>query len=317
MIEIVKMASGRTWHNLKEKQAERIKLYLLKKGGEEEEVKNPNERWRIRLFNSTFTYYPNGTLYSSPPHSSENDILTVYQAIEKIAGPRYELPDREFLLGFDETGKGEIIGPIVLTGVLFPAALFSKVDAIVGLANTKKRHNLNYWERTFTQLSLLKEEGFSYIVEEIPPDQLSGNNLNRLLDKGYKKIINLFLKGILKERGNLARYRLVLDDYGVGGKFQQFLQSLQRKEGKVIITPNADEKYLEVKVASIIAKRFREKIIKRIKENPKYQIGGLTIGSGNSADKTTKEWLKKWWETYKNFPWFVKKSFKPVKGMGG
>ncbi|MEO0102313.1 MAG: hypothetical protein ABIK81_01260 [candidate division WOR-3 bacterium] len=309
------MANGQTWHNLKGEKGEKIRNYLLKAGGRGEKINNENELWRISFSTSLFTYYQNGTLYCTPPAPSDQNTLSVWSVIEKITGPRYEPPEREFLFGLDETGKGEIIGPVILVGVIFPQELFATIDSIIGLANTKKRHPLGYWEKIFGQLGELQEKGVSYIREEISPNQLFGMNLNRLLDKGYRKIINQFLKGSLKEGESLARYRIVIDDYGVGERMELFLRSLKKKGGEVIITPNADEKYLEVKAAAIIAKRFRERIIKRIKENPQYQIGGLTIGSGNSADKETKEWLKKWWETYKNFPWFVKKSFKTIKRL--
>lgn len=308
------MASGRTWYNLKEEKAEKIRAYLLMKGGEEEKVKNQNESWRICFSTSFFIYYQNGTLYCPPPEPSDAEIFSIWQMIEEIAGPRYSLPKRDFLFGLDETGKGEIIGPVILAGVLFPTELFPTIDTIVGLANTKKRHSLGYWERSFEKLLALKERGFLYLIEEISPTQLGGENLNRLLDKGYKKIINRFLKGILA-KGDLANYRIVIDDYGVGDRFSSFLKSLKEKRGEVIIAQNGDEKYLEVKTAALVAKRFRERIVKRIKDDPKYQIAGLTIGSGNLADKETKEWLRRWWESYKDFPWFVKKSFKTIKGL--
>jgi len=35
--------TGRTWHNIEDKTANKIKDYLLKQGGSEEEVKNPYE----------------------------------------------------------------------------------------------------------------------------------------------------------------------------------------------------------------------------------------------------------------------------------
>jgi ribonuclease HII len=300
--------NGKTWRNLKEEKADEIKTFLLKAGGKEETRKNPSEVWRIRLPDALFTYYQNRTLYIAHGPSEKN-LLPIYQKMEEIAGPRYSSPDREMLFGLDETGKGEIIGPVILAGVSFPKELFPTIDKIVGLSDTKRPHKFPYWENIFKQLSSLKVKGFAYFVEEISPDKLRKENLNRLLDKGYKKIINIFLKGMGEEK-RLKEYRIVLDDYGIGKNFRRFLQCLQEKGAEVIVVKSADSEYLEVKTAAILAKRFRERIIKKIKENPKYQIAGLTIGSGNLSDKETKEWLRKWKEVYKNFPYFVKQSFK-------
>jgi len=61
-------------------------------------------------------------------------------AIDSVVGSAYVLPTKDFLIGLDETGKGEVIGHTVLTGVIFPKELFKDVDLLIGPADTKNRH---------------------------------------------------------------------------------------------------------------------------------------------------------------------------------
>ena len=63
------------------------------------------------------------------------------------------------------------------------------------------------------------------------------------------------------------------------------MKFLEKQGAEVIVSNNADEKYLEAKTASLISKWQCELVIKQINENPNYQIGGLSIESGNASDK--------------------------------
>jgi hypothetical protein len=47
--------SGRKWR-LDQEKAEKVKEYLVQQGGEEKEVKNTTERWRVKFSDSTFTF---------------------------------------------------------------------------------------------------------------------------------------------------------------------------------------------------------------------------------------------------------------------
>jgi len=75
-----------------------------------------------------------------------------------------------------------------------------------------------------------------------------------------------------------------LDDYGIGAILKRFLKVLEMQGAEVIVASKADLNYLEVKTASLIAKRIREETIKRINEASEFQINGLSIGSGNVGD---------------------------------
>jgi len=115
----------------------------------------------------------------------------------------------------------------------------------------------------------------------------------------------------------MEKCRIVIDNYGVGSTLSRFLNFLKQQKAEVIVINNADKSYLEAKVASLISKRQREELIKKINENPEFQINNLSVGSGNPNDQKTIKWLEEWYSARKEWPWFVKKSYTTVKEIEG
>jgi|Deesub1362A_J573_1020465.scaffolds.fasta_scaffold04408_3 ribonuclease HII len=298
---------GRTW-KVESDKADEIRAYLLDSGGKEQEVKSPYEVWRVRFSDSTFTYYTTGKLYSTPSKSRDPAVFNAWGHIDSIAGPKYIPPTKDYLIGLDETGKGEVIGHTVLTGVIFPKEIFSVINDKVGSADTKKRHSFEYWDEIFRELDSLTPLGFDFIFEKVPPWHVDRYNLNKIMDVVYQRILSSFFR-----RVEISRCRIVLDDYGVGDTLSRFLDFLEKQGAEVIVTNNSEEFYLEARVASLISKRIREGVIKKINENPNFQIDGISVGSGNAGNPRTVEWLKRWHASGREWPWFVKKSFKTIR----
>jgi len=302
---------GKTWE-LDENKAEQIKTYLLNNGGREQEVKSPYEVWRIRFSDSTFTYYTSGKLYSTPSNARDPAVYNAWGHIDSIAEPKYIPPTKDFLIGLDETGKGEVIGHTVLTGVISPKEIFKVVNDKVGSADTKRRHKFEYWDEIFRGLDSLTSLGFDFIYEKIPPWHVDRYNLNKIMDVVYQRILSNFFRKV-----EISDCRVVLDDYGVGDTLSRFLNFLEKQGAEVIVTNNSEDFYLEARVASLISKRIREEVIKKINENPDFQIDGISVGSGNAGDPRTVEWLKRWHASGRDWPWFVKRSFKTVREIEG
>jgi len=302
--------SGRTWR-IQADAAEKARKYLLEQGGVEEEIKSTHEGWRIKFSDSTFIFYKKGTLYATPSRSSDPVVEDAWNFIDSLA-ERYVTPSKDFLIGLDETGKGEIIGHIILAGVILPKEIFHKLDLIVGTADTKKRHDFTYWDNVFKRIDSLRTLGFNFIMETIPPWEVDKYNINKIMDIVYQRILSGFFRKV-----EMNKCRIVIDDYGVGPTLRRFMKFLEKQGAEIIVTHNADENYLEVRLASLISKRRREEFIKRINEDPDFQINGLSIGSGNAGDLQTVNWLKKWYQNKREWPWFVKRSFKTVREIEG
>jgi ribonuclease HII len=69
----------------------------------------------------------------------------------------------------------------------------------------------------------------------------------------------------------------------------------------------ADRIHPVVSAASIIAKVIRDREIEMLEEN--FQ----NIGSGYPSDKKTMYFINTWMKEYKEFPDFVRKSWRPIR----
>lgn len=234
---------GRTWKNVKTDTVEKIKHCLIENGGEEVEVKDKrNEMWRIKFSDSTFTAYHNGTIYSTSSNSEDPSVVKMWAKIDSLVGSMYVPPSRNFLIGLDETGKGEVIGHTILAGVIFPKTIFNDMDQKIGPADTKKHHKFKYWDELFRGLDEFRNHGFDFRYKEISPETIDKYNINKIMDITYQMILANFLRN-----ANLKEYRIVIDDYGIGPTLQRFVNFLKKQGAEVVVTPNADNNYLEAK----------------------------------------------------------------------
>src|SRR5436309_5549983 len=136
---------NRTWKRISVDQSERVKEILRSHGGEADlEVKGQNEAWRIRLDEAVFTFYAKGTLYFSGGsgasiEASLSDVSRILDAVDFAT-------TKAFLVGMDEIGKGEVLGPSALADVVLGKELAPKIDAELGAADTKKKHSFQSWD---------------------------------------------------------------------------------------------------------------------------------------------------------------------------
>jgi ribonuclease HII len=291
---------SKTWKNVSEEDAERVKEFLLANNGvEDKNVKGIGEKWRVRLEKSVFTYYDKGTLFCNK--ASIEDI----EKISKIIGEKIGTTEKHFLIGLDETGKGEVLGHCILAGVLFPSSLLKEIDYILGSSDTKKRRTTQYWNGLFLELDRMKRKGLIFLIEKIPPWHVDKYNVNKIMDVVYQRILSQLMREVKPKD-----CRIVLDDYGIGSNLLKYLDFLESQGAEIKVEIKADEKYAEVRLASVVAKREKEKVMEAI--NKTYAINGYSVGSGNANDPVTLKWIERWKETGKPWPWFVKQSFKPI-----
>src|ERR1043166_6854136 len=116
----MKLVSNKKWTGAKLDVADEIKRWLLKNGGIEDlKITSIHEAWRIKYSDATFTFYKKGTLFVT--ESDDGALVEAQKYIDSLLGSKFVPSTREFLIGFDETGKGEVLGHAVLGGVLFPS----------------------------------------------------------------------------------------------------------------------------------------------------------------------------------------------------
>jgi len=300
---------NRTWKGVSDEQSESAKDALLSHGGElDVNVRGQSEVWRIRVEGSVFTFYKKGTLYFSGGDGPTIEVSIDH--LSKILGETNLATEKEFLVGMDETGKGEVLGPSVLAVVVIGKELAPKIEAELGAADTKKKHSFQAWDTLFRDLDQYRGHGLSYEIETIPPWDVDRYNVNKLMDIVYQRLLSRVLNGL-----DSTKCRIILDDYGMGNNLHLYMKSLSKAGAEVRIEARADEKYIEVKTASVFSKWRRELAMKKIGE--KFSMPGVPLGSGNAGDPLTVKWLKEWKGSGQQWPWFVKISWKTIRELDG
>lgn len=201
------------------------------------------------------------------------------------------------ILGIDEAGRGSVLGPMVIAGVIVP----EKMDKVLERMGVKDSKRLTPNRRTILSRKLKKMFEYEIVVisaREIDELRASGVNLNEIEKNAMESII-------LK----LKPEKVIVDAVDV--KAQRFQDNLCKDTGfDVIAEHKADDKYIEVSAASIIAKAERDA---QIQEINKEFIKSGGIGSGYPSDPTTKKFLTNY--TYDEMPDFVRKSWATVAKM--
>ena len=201
------------------------------------------------------------------------------------------------ILGIDEAGRGSVLGPMVIAGVIVP----EKMEKVLGRMGVKDSKRLTPNRRTILSRKLKKMFDYEIVVisaREIDEMRAKGINLNEIEKNAMESIL-------LKMNPEMA----IVDAVDV--KAERFQENLRNDTGlNVIAEHKADDKYIEVGAASIIAKAERDDQIAQL--NKEFiKSGG--IGSGYPSDPKTKEFLTNY--TYDEMPDFVRRSWATVAKM--
>lgn len=201
------------------------------------------------------------------------------------------------ILGIDEAGRGSVLGPMVIAGVIIP----EKMEKVLERMGVKDSKRLIPNRRTILSRKLKKMFEYEIVVIsalEIDKMRADGINLNDIEKNAMRDLII-----------RLNPEKAIVDAVDV--KAERFQNYLCESTGvNVIAEHKADDKYIEVSAASIIAKAERDAQIAEI--NKEYiKTGG--IGSGYPSDPTTKKFLNNY--TYDEMPEFVRKSWATVSKM--
>lgn len=201
------------------------------------------------------------------------------------------------VLGIDEAGRGSVLGPLVIAGVIVP----EKMDIVLERMGVKDSKRLTPNRRTILSRKLKKMFEYDLVVisaRDIDNMRADGINLNEIERIGMEKILS-----------NLNPEKAIVDAVDI--KAERFQNKLANYTGvNVVAEHKADDNYIEVSAASIIAKQERDAHIAEI--NKDYiKMGG--IGSGYPSDPITKKFLTNF--TYDEMPDFVRKSWATVEKM--
>ncbi|MEM1689235.1 MAG: ribonuclease HII [Candidatus Hadarchaeales archaeon] len=201
--------------------------------------------------------------------------------------------------GIDEAGRGPVIGPMMICGVLL------------------KRENIEYLKglgvRDSKTLTPRKREELAKVIRRI-------SSKYEILRVSPEEIDRARRKEALNEL-EAEKFALLIDRLGpdevyidsVDPNPERFRARLMRYvhhvPAKIVIENFADKKYIPVAAASILAKVERDRTVMMLRE----KFGDF--GSGYPSDPKTIKFLKEWKIRYGKLPDFVRKSWKTLERL--
>lgn len=199
------------------------------------------------------------------------------------------------VLGIDEAGRGPVIGPMIIAGVMINEGEENLLD---GSKDSKK---LVHKKRLELDKKIKKNS--IYKIIEVSPKEIDTAvnskimNLNWLEAHKQAEIIN-----------GLKPDKAIIDCPSPNLKvFKSYLKNLlENKDIELIVEHKADEKYITSSAASILAKVRREEIMDEIKN--KY---GNT-GPGYTSNDATKKFIA---ENYNKHPEIFRHSWSTFKRL--
>ncbi|MBW2985463.1 ribonuclease HII [Candidatus Woesearchaeota archaeon] len=199
------------------------------------------------------------------------------------------------VVAIDEAGRGPVIGPMVLCGVMMDEKDQFKLK-ILGVKDSK----LLSPAQRIKVFDLLKND-IKYKAIVVSPEEIDNalfsenTNLNWLEADKSVEIMNHF---------NAERAILDCPSNNKEKYVSYIRERLKNKDMEIKAEFKADRKYLAVGAASIIAKVIRDKEIDKLKK--KYNV---EFGSGYPSDEVTQNFLKKNYDKYD----FFRKSWAPYQ----
>lgn len=197
------------------------------------------------------------------------------------------------VLGIDEAGRGPIIGPMVICGVLCRTETLGRLKEI-GVKDSKVLTPARR-EELATHIQNLSDN--TWLVK-IPPQKLDRENLNEIEFKVMADIIR-------KSHASKVIIDAPTPARGIPKYCSRMKNLIGNLEIQIIAENHADAIYPIVSAASILAKVCRDKEIKKL--HKKYG----DFGSGYTSDPKTKEFIKHWYK----YPEIVRAKWETIENL--
>ncbi len=209
------------------------------------------------------------------------------------------------IAGVDDAGRGPIIGPLVIAGVLLPEE-YGRNLLSMGVKDSKL---LSPGVRT--QLaSKIRDLAVKVSIAEVQPDEIDDVVLH---GAKLKKLNFLEAKLMAQVVSELSPEVAFVDASDVnedryGETIREFLPTALKR---IIIVSrhHADSTYPVVSAASIIAKVRRDEVAESLRQ----EYGDF--GSGYITDPKTLVFLRAWRRKHNDYPPIVRRSWKTIKDI--
>ena len=205
--------------------------------------------------------------------------------------------------GIDDAGRGPIIGPLVVAGVLFST---NRDRELVGMG-VKDSKMLTPKIRS-SLVGRIRALADNVSVAEADPKAIDDVVLH---GEKLRKLNFLEAKLMAQVVNSLSPEQVYVDASDVneeryGETIREFV-SPELKSIRIISKHHADRTYPVVSAASIIAKVHRDEAVAALRD----EWGDF--GSGYITDPKTLDFLRQWRRTHREYPPIVRLSWKTIK----
>ncbi len=200
--------------------------------------------------------------------------------------------------GIDEAGRGPVLGPLVVAGVLVEDAGDLEV---LGVRDSKR---LSAKRREELQ-GAIREVADAVQVRVVPPGEVDGavdgDGLNRFTARAFGELA-----------ATLAPRRVVVDACDTdAARFGRRVAGHAGLEGLHVVSEHgADDAHAVVSAASIVAKVTRDAHATRLAEEV-----GREVGSGYASDPRTQAFLEDWVGEHGELPPGTRRSWATAKRL--
>jgi ribonuclease HII len=202
--------------------------------------------------------------------------------------------------GVDDAGRGAVIGPLVIAGVLVREEDLPSLKEL-GVKDSKL---LSPHKREVLAVEIKR------IVVKFDVAKLSPREIDVVVNSGRKlhKLNYLEAQTMARVIEALRPDKVYVDASDVlEERFKQHILECMSFRVDIVSEHKADRNYVAVSAASIIAKVERDKEISELAKT----LGDF--GSGYPSDPRTMKFLKECCEELDEYPDYVRKSWKPAK----
>lgn len=206
------------------------------------------------------------------------------------------------LMGIDEAGRGAVLGPMAVCGLVIDKKDEKKLKKI-GVKDSKELTPKKRKELA-KEINKIAEHVIIFLVPpcQIDKSRRNGTNLNQLEAIKMAEIINM-----------INPDKVIVDAPSHNNKkFRDYLRAkLDNKKIELICENFADKNHPVVSAASIMAKVERDRKIEELKKKVNYQFG-----VGYSHDPRTIEFLEKLAKENKGkMPSYVRQTWETVESI--
>ena len=202
------------------------------------------------------------------------------------------------VVGIDEAGRGPVLGPLVMCGVLTRDSAQEKLSTM-GVKDSKLL-TAEKREELYPEILKIIDSHKLVILEPAQIDKAmstSNFNINWLEAHTAAEIVNAL---------NPATAIIDCPSPNIRSYTEYISRLITNKQTKLILEHKA-ERHMPVAAASIIAKVTRDRIIGQLKKSI-----GIDFGSGYMHDERTQQFLQSHFETH---PYLFRQMWAPFQKM--